>query len=397
VAAGSKRRMAKFIIATLIAALIIPFAERSVSVIKHTEANAFADSVLVRCLIDLNGLETMSDGFIIGYNYTLLERFAQEENFPIYITYAYDQANGLDSLLLGNVDMLVISNKDSIDNKEIMISSPIDEYTSWAIPKGNWKKMLAINSWLHSFKGSDEGLKMRERFFRAYNPHSMSENGITTRIVSPYDDIFKKYAAKIGWDWRMLAAVAYMESQFRIQVRSPRGAEGLMQMIPSTASNFDNENPLDPDANVKAGATYLGKLQSIFRGYTNSKNELVKLTLAAYNAGEGRILDCIRLASKLGVDYSKWDNIVTEVIPKMTDSLALADTTLRLGSFKGVETIYYVNNVTSLYNKFCSICPLRGVEAMITEEKEEESPIESSQSEQDLHETQTSTESKEES
>ena len=53
--------------------------------------------------------------------------------------------------------------------------------------------------------------------------------------ISPYDSLFKAYADTVGWDWKMLAAVAYVESKFDTAAVSGVGARGLMQMMPQTA------------------------------------------------------------------------------------------------------------------------------------------------------------------
>ena len=50
-----------------------------------------------------------------------------------------------------------------------------------------------------------------------------------------YDDLVKKYAQEIGWDWRMLASLAYTESNFDTTAVSWAGAKGLMQLMPATA------------------------------------------------------------------------------------------------------------------------------------------------------------------
>jgi membrane-bound lytic murein transglycosylase F len=53
--------------------------------------------------------------------------------------------------------------------------------------------------------------------------------------ISHYDDLFRRYAKEIGWDWRLLASLAYTESNFNPNVVSWAGAKGLMQLMPATA------------------------------------------------------------------------------------------------------------------------------------------------------------------
>jgi membrane-bound lytic murein transglycosylase F len=84
--------------------------------------------------------------------------------------------------------------------------------------------------------------------------------------------------------------------------------------------------------------------------------ELIKFTLAAYNAGEGRVADCRSFAAKQQVDSTKWDEIV-KIIPLMREDSILEDESVKLGKFQGHETIAYIDNVMALYDAFCRICP----------------------------------------
>ena len=170
------------------------------------------------------------------------------------------------------------------------------------------------------------------------------------------DELVRKYAANLGWDWHLLEAVVWQESQFRIEARSPRGALGLMQMMPSTARKYGVDDMLDPEENLRAGVEYLAKLQRMFDGRV-APEDLPRFTLAAYNAGEGRILDCIRMAQTLGMPHQTWQDIV-EVIPHMREEAGVgADTVLQLGYFKGYETLAYIRLTDSLSRAFRCIVP----------------------------------------
>ena len=74
-----------------------------------------------------------------------------------------------------------------------------------------------------------------------------------------------------------------MESSYDARAVSPKGAKGLMQLMPDTARRFGVSDPFDPEQNVRAGATYLRSLLDLFKGDT-------RLALAAYNAGENAVI-----------------------------------------------------------------------------------------------------------
>jgi soluble lytic murein transglycosylase-like protein len=94
-----------------------------------------------------------------------------------------------------------------------------------------------------------------------------------------YDSIIEKAAVSASVEPNLLRAVIVVESGFNSRAVSKRGAVGLMQLMPATATRFGVSNPYDPRENVHAGARYLKFLINRF-------GQDVRLALAAYNAGE---------------------------------------------------------------------------------------------------------------
>lgn len=129
-----------------------------------------------------------------------------------------------------------------------------------------------------------------------------------------------------------------------------------MQMMPRTADRYEIEDLLDPKENIEAGAAYITRLQSKFRDTAADGDELVKFTLAAYNAGEGRIYDCINLARSQGIDTSTWESLCT-VLPQMSQDSILFVEDVRHGKFKGRETVAYVKAVLNRYDIFNGATP----------------------------------------
>ena len=197
---------------------------------------------------------------------------------------------------------------------------------------------------------------MQARFQPTYHPVKRVEEDRLGTPASPYDALLKKYAAKIGWDWRMLAALVWNESKFHIELRSPRGAEGLMQMMPHTARRHHTDDMLDPEENLRAATDYLERLRGLFEDDADNAEELMRMVLAAYNAGEGRIKDVIAYAAYTGRPHGKWTDLEA-VIPEMREESILQVDTVRLGMFQGFETIRYIADIESLYKAFCTIAP----------------------------------------
>jgi len=85
-------------------------------------------------------------------------------------------------------------------------------------------------------------------------------------------------------DPALIHAVISAESGYNPLARSPKGAKGLMQLMPATARRYGVDNPLDPKQNIEGGSAYLRYLLTLFG------NDL-QLALAAYNAGEGAVME----------------------------------------------------------------------------------------------------------
>ena len=100
--------------------------------------------------------------------------------------------------------------------------------------------------------------------------------------ATQYDSIIEHAAVSSALEPNLLRAVIVVESGFNSRAVSKRGAVGLMQLMPATASRFGVSNPYDPRQNVHAGARYLKFLIDRF-GHD------VRLALAAYNAGEDAV------------------------------------------------------------------------------------------------------------
>jgi len=132
--------------------------------------------------------------------------------------------------------------------------------------------------------------------FRLYmttnkEPDAVS-NTVTSRIVHSYPKAARsRYHAHIVAAARtyqlepaLIHAVISAESGYNPLARSAKGARGLMQLMPATARRYGVENPLDPEQNIYGGAAYLHDLLALF-------GNDVRLALAAYNAGEGTVME----------------------------------------------------------------------------------------------------------
>jgi soluble lytic murein transglycosylase-like protein len=94
-----------------------------------------------------------------------------------------------------------------------------------------------------------------------------------------YSDLVLSLSKKHDVDWKLVAAVMKAESNFNPRAVSPKGAQGLMQLMPATARLYRVKDPYDPVQNIDAGVRHLKMLMKRFPGKLD-------LVLAAYNSGE---------------------------------------------------------------------------------------------------------------
>jgi len=99
----------------------------------------------------------------------------------------------------------------------------------------------------------------------------------------PYGAIIDKVATEQGVSPKLVRALVQVESAYQPRARSPKGAMGLMQLMPATARQYGVADPYDPASNIEAGIKHL---KSLLQRFPKS----VALALAAYNAGEGAVM-----------------------------------------------------------------------------------------------------------
>lgn len=113
---------------------------------------------------------------------------------------------------------------------------------------------------------------------------STDHSWLAARLSRPseYDHLINQAASNHSLDPRLVKAVALVESGFNPKAVSPKGARGLMQLMPATASRNGVSNVHDPAQNIAGGTRYLSHLLNLFDGN-------LEKSLAAYNAGEGAV------------------------------------------------------------------------------------------------------------
>lgn len=205
---------------------------------------------------------------------------------------------------------------------------------AWAVRKGDVKLKEALNRFIKkNKKGTLFGNVLLRRYLRStkwvrnsMSPEHMKRFGRTIKF-------FRKYAGKYGFDWLMITALAYQESGLDQSKRSPAGAVGVMQLLPSTAAGppVSIKNIIKLNNNIHAGVKYL---RFIYDRYFKGQKDMsalnkVLFTFASYNAGPARVAGLRKKAARMGLDPNKWFQNV--------EAAAARDI--------GRETVQYVSNI----------------------------------------------------
>lgn len=144
----------------------------------------------------------------------------------------------------------------------------------------------AAGAWYH--RGTVSVFVERERIARiereepgSVDPGSRGRDW--TSGNSYIDQLIKTNADRVRLDPYLVFLVIEQESHFRVRALSPKGAQGLMQLMPGTARRLGVKRPFDAADNIRGGTQYLRELMNMFGGQVN-------LVLASYNAGEGAVM-----------------------------------------------------------------------------------------------------------
>ncbi len=198
-----------------------------------------------------------------------------------------------------------------------------------AVRKGNPALLAKLNEAIASV------LKKNKRAFqRDFNQYFKTTRWIENPFVkgAKYElsEPFQREAAAFGLDWLQLMAQGFQESSLNPKAKSPYGAVGIMQLLPSTAEWLGVMNYNEIDGNIHAGAKYMARLMKRYAKVPEiSEDNRFFFALAAYNAGPGRVRKYRKRAPKLGYDPYQWFGNVERV-------------SLRSGN---LETFMYVRNI----------------------------------------------------
>lgn len=222
---------------------------------------------------------------------------------------------------------------------------------AWVLPKGaDLRLRQSLADFFREIRQDGWLDRLKERYFGHLRRLDEADvHGILGRRSGQFralKSLFMQAQDETGLDWRLLAALAYQESQWNPLATSPTGVRGIMMLTTETADRLGVGNRLDPKESILAGARYLAMLRDQIPARIDEPDR-TWMALAAYNLGLGHLEDARRLTQSLGKNPDVW-NEVKNVLPMLAKSAYV--NRLRLGYARGGEARALAENVRIYYD-----------------------------------------------
>lgn len=219
-----------------------------------------------------------------------------------------------------------------------------------AFPLGREDKLFqAANQFINKISVNGELARMTEHYFghlgtlNEQDVRGFLEKRVT--LLPRFTDMFKHAQAMTGFDWRLLAALAFQESKWDPLATSPTGVRGIMMLTADTADSLHVSDRLDPKQAIPAASKYLAQLMDSLPVSIDGPDRLW-LGLAAYNVGNSHLEDARVLAQRKGLNPSRWVD-VKHVLPNLANPEVFPE--LKFGYARGNEPVNFVDSVRSYY------------------------------------------------
>ena len=312
-------------------------------------------------MLTLSGPATYYDyhGRGMGLHFLLCEHFSQKLGVGLRVELCQDTLEMVNKLRNGAADVIAFPLPDTLLTADTLVACGYrmvsdGKAEAWAVAERNKELAQKLNEW---FSDSLVAAVMHEEqqlltapkvHRRVFSPFLNRSGG----VISQYDGLFKKYAPRARWDWRLMAAQCYQESCFDPNARSWAGARGLMQIMPKTAVHLglSEEEICQPEPNIRGAAQLIGELSAAFADIP-SASERQLFVLASYNGGSGHVRDAMALCKKQGGNPHSWAE-VSRALLLLREPEYYRDPVVKYGYIKSTETVDYVERIMQRYAQY---------------------------------------------
>lgn len=245
----------------------------------------------------------------------------------------------------------------------IDIETPVsfEQQIAWGVRKNAPALLQSLNEWLAETKSSSDYYAIYDKYYKSTRAALRRKKddyfSQATGVLSAYDSLLYVHSKKLGWDWRLLAALVLRESKFNPSAVSGMGAVGLMQLLPETASFYGVTDLNDPEQNIIAGTNHLKWLMEYWQEKGVKPTQIVKFVLGSYNVGHAHVMDAVKLAEKYGSDPLIWEGSVAEYLVKKEQREFYSDAVVNYGYCRGSEAVDYVHFIRASYANYLELLP----------------------------------------
>ena len=270
----------------------------------------------------------------------------------------------------GTVDCAVVNELQFADARNYYsnlaaafdIGSPSN--LAWAFPRDADHELLQeAQEFFGRIQGDGTLSRLLERYYghsgRLRPQHAASFITKTGKVLPDFRDFFEEAAALTGFDWRLLAALAYQESQWDPLATSFTNVRGMMMLTEDTADRMKIKNRLDARESILAGAQYLSLLRETVPARVPEPDR-TWMALAAYNQGYGHLEDARILTERAKLNPDSWGD-VKRWMPLLNQPGYY--NTLKHGYARGGEAVILVESIRSYHDMLKRLEPNPPAEA----------------------------------
>lgn len=325
---------------------------------------SFTGSALVRQPLELarKTVHVINDGYVIRRLSNLMEEIG--DSIRVVINPDRTQEELITAVAQGETELAVVDERiariSAWYHPQIDISTAVSFHhnVAWAVRAEDTLFRHVINEWLNGFQSGRRARSLAYKYFESPRVGQMAYSEFHSHRggrLSVYDATFKKYSREIGWDWRLLASLAFQESQFHPDARSWAGAMGIMQLMPETAAKYGVDSLSAPEEHIRAGAYYLKWLDEQWRDKIIDDSERIKFVIASYNVGIGHVLDARRLAVRHNRNPDRWDGNVAYFLERKSNPGYYNDAVVYYGYCRGDEPVRFVRDIFERYGHYLTL------------------------------------------
>jgi len=218
----------------------------------------------------------------------------------------------------------------------------------WRMPKSNGALADEVDRYFAQVRKDGTLARLLDRYYgHTQRIDAQAAEAFQDKVHSllpDYRELFQQAQENTGIEWRLLAAIAYQESQWDPKATSPTNVRGMMMLTEETSAQFNVTDRLDPAQSVAAGAQLVAKLKRTLPERIPEPDR-TWIALAAFNVGFAHLEDARVLAQQQRLNADSWTDL-KKTLPQLAkpDGAAVA----KHGFARGGQAVIFVENVRAL-------------------------------------------------